>query len=333
MQYAQPQYVQAPQGGVRYVQAAPQYVQQQASTTQLPVQYVQGGQVTYAAPQPQVTYGAPQVTYAAQPQVTYAAQQAPTVYAAPAQSAALRTVAAPTVVRAAAAPVEQAWRVKLGAEMPNFHCNTTHGDFTFHEFLDSDPQSPFTILFSHPKDFTPVCTTELGRCEQLVPDFQQRGVKLIGVSCDPVEEHRAWTGDILHREQLQADSLSFPIIADSNRDIVVQLGMLDPDEQDAAGVPLPARALIVIGPDKKVKLSILYPATTGRNFDEVIRVVDSLQLTAGMGLATPADWRQGERCIVAPVVSTEDAQARFTNLEIEELPSGKQYLRTVDCPQ
>merc|ERR1719188_30515 len=126
--------------------------------------------------------------------------------------------------------------------------------------------------------------------------------------------------------------LTFPIIADAKREIVTQLGMLDPDEKDAAGVPLPARALIVIGPDKKVKLSILYPATTGRNFDEVLRSIDSLQLTADMGLATPVDWKHGERCIVAPAVSTDDAKARFANLEIEELPSKKEYFRTVDCP-
>merc|ERR1712217_279250 len=146
-----------------------------------------------------------------------------------------------------------------------------------------------------------------------------------------------WSQDILHRENMQrphGDSrLTFPIIADAKREIVTQLGMLDPEEMDAAGVPLPARALIVIGPDKKVKLSILYPATTGRNFEEVLRVVDSLQLTAGQGLATPADWQMGDRCIVAPVVSTEDARARFQNLVIEDLPSGKQYLRHVDCPR
>merc|ERR1712217_822288 len=132
-----------------------------------------------------------------------------------------------------------------------------------------------------------------------------------------------WSQDILHRENMQrpdGDSrLTFPIIADAKREIVTQLGMLDPDEKDAAGVPLPARALIVIGPDKRVKLSILYPATTGRNFDEIIRVVDSLQLTAGMGLATPVDWKQGERCIVSPAVTTEEAQERFKNLQIEEL--------------
>jgi 1-Cys peroxiredoxin 6 len=227
------------------------------------------------------------------------------------------------------------WKVKLGAEMPNFSCNTTHGDFLFHEFLESAADvTPWTVLFSHPKDFTPVCTTELGRCETLGGEFKARGVKLIGVSCDSVEEHLAWSADILHREGItKSKLLSFPIIADANRLIVQTLGMLDPDEVNAAGVPLPARALIIIGPDKKVKLSILYPATTGRNFDEVLRVIDSVQLTAGNGLATPVDWKQGERCIVGPGMATEDAQQRFTNLVTEALPSGKQYLRSVDCPK
>lgn len=283
--------------------------------------------VTGAAP---VTYSAPIATRtsfsAAQPAVTY--MQAP-----PVQCAAPVVMAASPV----ATPVAPPWRVKLGAEMPNFFCNTTHSDFMFHEFLDSAADvTPWTVLFSHPKDFTPVCTTELGRCETLGGEFQARGVKLIGVSCDSVEEHLAWSKDVLHREGITKPAgqfLSFPIIADADRSIVQLLGMLDPDEVTDAGVPLPARALILIGPDKKVKLSILYPATTGRNFDEVLRVIDSVRLTAGMGLATPVDWRQGDRCIVAPSVSTEDAQQRFTNLVIEELPSNKQYLRSVDCPE
>jgi len=219
--------------------------------------------------------------------------------------------------------------------MPNFQCNTTHGDFAFHEFLEANQETPYTLFFSHPKDFTPVCTTELGRCETLFGDFLSRGVQLIGVSCDPVEEHLEWSKDVLYREGItkpDGQFLSFPIIADSSREIVEMLGMLDPDEVTGQGVPLPARALILIGPDRKVKLSILYPATTGRNFDEVLRTIDSVLLTVGQGLATPVDWRQGERCIVAPSVSTEDAQQRFTNLVIEQLPSEKPYLRVCDCP-
>jgi len=230
---------------------------------------------------------------------------------------------------------EQQWKVKLGAEMPNFFCSTTHGDINFHDYLDSDDSCPVTIMFSHPADFTPVCTTELGRCETLVPDFQARGVKLIGISCDPADTHLQWSADILHREGIQKPDgqyLSFPIIADPTKDIVSMLGMLDPAERDQAGEALPARALFVIGPDRTVRLSILYPASIGRNFDEVIRVIDALALTADGMLATPVDWKQGERCIVAPSVSTEEAQARYQNFHMEELPSGMEYLRTVDCP-
>jgi len=322
---------------------------------------------TYAAP-PQ-TYAAPPTTqiYAAAPATqTYAAAPATQAYAAAPATATYATAAAsyptssitmsapmtitqPAAPTMAAAPVMAAapaaavcapaavpWRVKLGAEMPNFFCETTHGDFNFHDFIDSNPDCPWTVLFSHPKDYTPVCTTEIGRCEVLTGEFQRRGVKLIGVSCDPVDEHIGWSRDILYREQIAKPAgeefLNFPIIADSSKEIVVLLGMLDPDEIDNAGLPLPARALILIGPDRKVKLSILYPATTGRNFDEILRTIDSVQLTAGQGLATPVDWRQGDRCIVAPSVTTDDAKQRFANFQIEELPSGKQYLRSVDCP-
>jgi len=190
------------------------------------------------------------------------------------------------------------------------------------------------VLFSHPADFTPVCTTELGRCEVYGPEFEARGAQLIGLSCDPVDSHLAWTTDILHRENLAKSDgmLSFPIIADPNRNIASTLGMIDPEEINSKGIALPARALIVIDQTKKVKLAILYPATTGRSFEEVLRVLDSLILTRDKSLATPADWRPGDRCIVAPSVSTEDALAKFEDLVIEELPSGKQYLRHVKNP-
>jgi len=241
---------------------------------------------------------------------------------------------AATVVSKAAVPAksaESAWKLKLGAEVPNFFCKTTTGDFMFHDFIASGPD--YTLLFSHPKDFTPVCTTELGRCEVYSNEFAARGVQLIGVSCDSVEQHQAWSIDILAREQIAGAVLSFPIIADSSREIVTTLGMLDPEEKNAEGIPLPARSLMVIDKSKKIKLAIVYPATTGRNFEELVRVIDSLKMTRDLSLATPADWRQGDRCIVAPNVSTEEAQNRFEDLVIEELPSGKQYLRHVACPQ
>jgi len=222
--------------------------------------------------------------------------------------------------------------MRLGAVVPNFDCVTTKGNFKFHEFLESDPECPWTILFTHPKDYTPVCTTELGECHVLCPEFKAMGVKLIGISCDSVEDHAGWSKDVLAKKQLAGDELSFPIVADEKRDIVTELGMLDPLEKDAAGVPLPARALIIIGAEKTVKLAILYPATTGRNFEEVKRVVRSLKLTADLKLATPVNWKEGERVIVAPACTTEEAQSKFSGFEIAELPSGKPYLRSVDCP-
>lgn len=322
------------------VQTAPIVVQQQPAVAATQ-------SYRYSATSFPALGAAPTTSFAAAPAATatYAAASAAGSYpvssvkvSAPMTISQPATVmAAPPVMAAApAVAVAVPWRVKLGAEMPNFFCETTHGDFNFHEFLDSSAECPWTVLFSHPKDYTPVCTTEIGRCEVLTGEFQRRGVKLIGVSCDPVEEHLGWSRDILYREQIQKPAgeefLNFPIIADSSKQIVAQLGMLDPDEIDAAGLPLPARALILIGPDRKVKLSILYPATTGRNFDEILRTIDSVQLTAGQGLATPVDWRQGDRCIVAPSVTTDDAKQRFANFQIEELPSGKQYLRSVDCP-
>jgi 1-Cys peroxiredoxin 6 len=224
--------------------------------------------------------------------------------------------------------------MRLGAKMPDFKCVTTKGTYSFHEFCDSDPERPWTILFTHPKDFTPVCTTELGQCHILAPEFSAMGCKLIGISCDTVEEHHEWTKDVLARAKKEGDGeLAFPIVADEKRDIVTELGMLDPAEKDAAGLPLPARALIIVGPDKTVKLAILYPATCGRNFEEVKRVVRSLHLTASLKLATPVNWKEGERLIVAPSCTTEEAQEKFQNFSIEELPSKKPYLRSVDCPK
>jgi len=222
--------------------------------------------------------------------------------------------------------------VLLGEVFPDFKCETTHGSFSFHEYLESDPAKPWTVFFGHPDDYTPVCTTELGRAEVLIEEFTKRKCKMIGISCNDVESHKGWTKDILCNIGSSAESLSYPIIADKSREIVVQLGMLDPAEIGKAGLPMPARYLSIIGPDKKLKLSILYPATTGRNFDEILRVLDSLQLTAEHALATPVDWVKGKRLVVTPPVSMEDAKAKFQNLEVKELPSGKPYLRFVDDP-
>jgi len=244
--------------------------------------------------------------------------------------------ASPTRAVSPERPVSPAARkpnpLRIGATIPNFALKTTEGSFKFHDWLMKDPKQPWTLFFSHPKDFTPVCTTELGQCHVLSETFAKIGCKMIGVSCDPVEDHHAWSTDVLARVGRLADrSLNFPIIADADRRIVTELGMLDPEEIGPNGIPLPARALVVLL-GTTVKLTILYPATTGRDFEEVLRVVTSLQLTANNGLATPVNWNYGERVIVGPPVKTEDAKAKFTGFQQEQLPSGKPYLRSVDCP-
>uniref|UniRef100_A0A3Q3MQP7 Peroxiredoxin-6 n=1 Tax=Mastacembelus armatus TaxID=205130 RepID=A0A3Q3MQP7_9TELE len=175
----------------------------------------------------------------------------------------------------------------LGDEFPNFEADTTIGRIKFHDFLGSS----WGILFSHPKDFTPVCTTELARAAKISSEFKKRDVKMIALSIDSVEDHHNWSKDVMAFNSEADNALPFPIIADDKRVLSVQLGMLDPDEKDKDGMPLTARCVFVIGPDKRMKLSILYPATTGRNFDELLRVIDSLQLTAQKKVATPVDWK------------------------------------------
>jgi len=255
--------------------------------------------------------------------------------AAPAQQEAAPAQKEAAAAQDATAPAPPAapapdFAIRIGAALPDFACRTTEGDFTFHEFLAREPS--WTILFSHPGDFTPVCTTELALCQAMAPQFRQQGVKLIGLSCSSVDEHREWAKDVLALSRSEEERLAFPLIADEGREIVARLGMLDPSERDAAGLPMPARALFVIGPDGTNRATILYPATTGRDFEEVLRVVASLRLAEDTGLATPADWQRGDRAIVAPAVTTEEARERFSNLEVRELPSAKPYLRFVDCP-
>ncbi|XP_050399278.2 peroxiredoxin-6 [Patella vulgata] len=219
--------------------------------------------------------------------------------------------------------------VNLGDVFPNFDADTTSGRINFHEWLGND----WAILFSHPADYTPVCTTELGRVVKLVPEFQKRNVKLIALSCDDVNSHNGWAKDVLRFAEDKSGTLPYPIIADTDRSLAVKLGMVDPDERDAAGMPLTCRAVFIIGPGKKLKLSLLYPATTGRNFDEILRVVDSLQLTATHKVATPVDWRPGQECMVVPSVSKEDAAKLFPKgVKTVEVPSGKSYLRFTPAP-
>ncbi|XP_066917578.1 peroxiredoxin-6-like [Clytia hemisphaerica] len=210
--------------------------------------------------------------------------------------------------------------VNLGDVFPDFKASTSEGEMQFHEYI----KGSWAILFSHPADFTPVCTTELSQAQRLAPEFQKRGVKMAAVSCDSAESHKGWINDIKFYTE---GKFSYPIIADPKRELAVSLGMIDPDEKDAAGMPLTARAVFVIGPDGKLKLSLLYPATTGRNFDEIIRVIDSLQLTASKKVATPVNWRQGDEAMVIPTLKAEEADAMFPGYRKDEVPSGKAYMR------
>ncbi|KAM9326206.1 peroxiredoxin-6 [Gastrophryne carolinensis] len=221
--------------------------------------------------------------------------------------------------------------ILLGETFPNIEADTTSGRIRLHDYLGDS----WGILFSHPRDYTPVCTTELGRAVKLAPEFEKRNVRMIALSIDSVEDHLGWCKDInSYNCDEPKETLPFPIIADPKREIAILLGMLDPAEKDNQGMPLTARCVYVIGPDKTMKLSLLYPATTGRNFDEILRVVDSLQLTAAHNVATPVDWKPGERVMVPPNVPQEEALKIFkSGVHIKELPSKKCYLRYTAQPE
>ncbi len=207
--------------------------------------------------------------------------------------------------------------LRLGDIAPNFKAQTSKGDIDFYEYLGND----WGVLFSHPADYTPVCTTELGKTATLHAEFEKRNVKVLALSVDGLDRHAGWINDI---NETQNTSVEFPIIADQDKSIANQYGMIHPNASETFTV----RSLFIIGPDKKVKLMITYPASTGRNFYEVLRVIDSLQLTAQYSVATPADWKEGEDVIVVPAVSTEDA--------IQKFPKGvtvvKPYLRYTPQP-
>jgi len=218
--------------------------------------------------------------------------------------------------------------INLGEVFPDFEADTDQGKIKFHDWA----KDSWAILFSHPADYTPVCTTELGRVAKLEGEFKKRGVKMIALSCDSVESHKGWIEDIKAYNGLT--DFNYPIIADEKRELAVKFGMVDPDEKDAAGLPLTCRAVFIIGPDLKLKLSILYPATTGRNFNEILRVIDSLQLTATKKVATPVDWQEGGECMVVPSVKPEDVEKLFPQgVTVAEVPSGKQYLRRTPQPK
>ena len=207
--------------------------------------------------------------------------------------------------------------IRLGDVAPDFTAETTEGTLSLHTYLGDG----WGMLFSHPKDFTPVCTTELGALANRKAEFDRRGVKLIGVSVDPLDSHRGWAKDI---EETQGAALNYPLIADPERKVADLYDMIHPNANDT----LTVRSVFIIGPDKKVKLMITYPASTGRNVDELLRVIDSLQLTANYQVATPVNWKDGDDCIIVPAVSDEDAKAKF--------PKGwkpvKPYLRITPQP-
>uniref|UniRef100_A0A182M6M9 1-Cys peroxiredoxin n=1 Tax=Anopheles culicifacies TaxID=139723 RepID=A0A182M6M9_9DIPT len=221
--------------------------------------------------------------------------------------------------------------LNLGDPFPNFSANTTNGTIDFHQWISDS----WAILFSHPADYTPVCTTELAAVAKLVPEFAKRNVKPIALSCDSVESHRGWIEDIkAYGELATGDSFPFPIIDDSRRELAVKLNMLDKDEIGSAGLPLTCRAVFVIDAGKKLRLSILYPATTGRNFAEILRTIDSMQLTDKRKVATPADWMPGGTCMVQPSVPEDQLEALFpAGVNSVALPSGKKYLRKTECPE
>jgi len=208
--------------------------------------------------------------------------------------------------------------LRIGETVPDFTAETTEGSIKFHEWIGNN----WAILFSHPKDFTPVCTTELGYMSGLKPEFEKRGVKVLGLSVDPVDSHKRWAEDI---KETQGNALNFPVIADADKKVALLFDMIHPEVSDIFTV----RSVFVIGPDKKVKAMLTYPASTGRNFDEILRLVDSCQLTAKHSVATPVNWKQGEDVIIVTALSDEQAKEKF--------PGGwktlKPYLRIVPQPK
>lgn len=202
--------------------------------------------------------------------------------------------------------------LRLGDTAPDFTAETTEGKISFHDWLGEK----WGMIFSHPADFTPVCTTELGRTAQLKSEFEKRDVKVVALSVDPIEDHHEWIKDI---NETQNTTVNFPIIADGDRKVAELYDMIHPNTSEKATV----RSVFIIGPDKKVKLTLTYPPSTGRNFNELLRVIDSLQLTANEKLATPADWKQGDDAIISPSVSDEEAKKRFPDYK-----TVKPYLRT-----
>ena len=207
--------------------------------------------------------------------------------------------------------------LRLGDDAPDFTAETTEGTLNFYDWKGDS----WAVLFSHPKDFTPVCTTELGTVAKLKPEFEKRNTKVIGLSVDPLDSHEQWSKDI---EETQGQAVNFPMIADPDRTVADLYDMIQPNASDTTTV----RSVFIIGPDNKLKLSLTYPASTGRNFDEILRVIDSLQLTANHKVATPVDWKHGDDVIIVPAVSDEAAKELFPN----GWDAKKPYLRVTKQP-
>jgi alkyl hydroperoxide reductase subunit AhpC len=212
--------------------------------------------------------------------------------------------------------------LRLGDTVPNFTQQSTDGEIDFYSWAGDS----WVVLFSHPADYTPVCTTELGTVAKLKPEFDKRGVKTIALSIDDVESHKGWTGDI---EETQGTTLNYPILADADRSVSQLYGMLDQTNLTKEGLPLTVRSVFVIDPNKKLRLTLTYPASTGRNFDELLRVIDSLQLTDQHSVATPADWKDGEDVVIAPSIKDPEVlKAKFPKGYTEIKP----YLRMTPQP-
>jgi len=214
----------------------------------------------------------------------------------------------------------------IGDDAPDFTAETTEGSINFHQWIGDG----WVVLFSHPKDFTPVCTTELGYAARLKPDFEKRNCKIIGLSVDSVEDHASWSKDI---EETQGHAVNYPLIGDTNLEIAKLYDMLHPNASGEAKDRTPVdnqtvRSVFVIGPDKKVKAMVTYPMSTGRNFDEILRILDSCQLTAKHKVATPVNWKQGEDVIIVPAVSNEEAKEKYP----DGWTSPKPYIRIVPQP-
>jgi len=247
---------------------------------------------------------------------------------AAATPAATPAAAAPAAAAPAATPVKSKYAdfvqnyLRLGDTAPDFDADTTLGKINFYQFIGSG----WVVLFSHPRDFTPVCTTELGRVANLKSKFAERNTKVVALSVDKVDNHGTWIQDI---NQIGNCNVDFPIIADPDRKISCLYGMLNQDHLEDTGLPFTVRSVFIIGPDRKIKTIISYPASTGRNFDEILRVIDSLQLAISHKVATPADWTKGKDVVVLPTVPTEEAQKLF--------PKGvtvvRPWLRTTPDPQ